>query len=303
MSKTAKQTYYNSDVYKSVEGRHLLHELYRKLLMETDVPVAETMVETTFGDTHVTLFGNPEGKPVMTFYGENVIGTLLLRPFLHGLDLKRIRLVVPDPPGCIGFSTGQRISSSQNDYGKWICQVMDRLGIMQSPVFGYSFGAGIALQLCRTSILRIERLLLVAPSGIISPLSQRIARLLSPAHKEAAAITDDLIKTTLASFIPFPPDDLIAAAKLIYTHANITKPSGKTYGYNVLHKLNAPVYIVAEKSDGLFPGEKLLKLAKKRFPRVSKTFLFNAGSQLSLLGDAKAPPDYYAAMTDFLLET
>jgi pimeloyl-ACP methyl ester carboxylesterase len=299
--KTESMEKYESNVYKSMRGRHLLHSLYRKHLMAMDVPVAERMVETGFGDTHVMLYGNPGGKPVLAFYGEYAINPLAVRPFTQGLDLNKIRLIVPDPVGHIGFSAEKKLPASKHSYGKWACQVMDGLGFQNMPILGYSFGGSMALQLCAASLLRVERLLLVMPSGILSTPAAKTARLIRPAAGKAAAITDEAVRKALNPVLPFRHDDLVTAAEMIFLHAGIKKKRTGKVGRKVFQKLNVPVYIVAEKSDYLFPGESVIRRAKKIFPHIRGTRLLSLGSHCGLFNDGEIQEESFAAMTGFLL--
>jgi pimeloyl-ACP methyl ester carboxylesterase len=293
---------YNSDAYKSKESRRLLHDLYRKHLLAMNVPVVERMVETRFGDTHVVFYGHPDGKPVLTFYGEYGINPLAVRPLAHGLNLKEIRLIVPDPLGTIGFSAEKRISSFKN-YGEWACQIMNALELPDAAVMGYSFGASIALQLCITSLLRVERLLLVMPSGIRSVSSSRVSKLIYPAFKNEQFVTDTMVKKALSPVLPFQQDELIEAAKMIYFHAKIQKKGQKRVKKKSIKKYKSPVYVVAEKSDYLFSGEAVLKRAGKIIPCLRGSILLTMGSHCGLYKENdENVAEYFRVMSDFLLQ-
>lgn len=293
---------YESEVYKSTEGRHILHNLYRKHMVTMQAPMAERMVETRFGDTHMLCYGHPEGKPVLVFYGNHAINPQVIRPFTQGLDLTRIQLLVPDPVGYTGFSAENRLSPSKNEYGEWACQVMDGLGLSEATVLGYSFGANIALQLCVISMLRIEKLLLVMPSGFVSISASQMADLVPLTIKKETEITDELVKKALAPILPFPEEELTETVRLLSLHAKMEKTPVKNFKKKELHKFNAPVYIVAEQSDYLFPGDKVIKEARKIFSHIEGTRLLNSGSHCGLYRqDDEDRQECYAAMSDFIL--
>ncbi|MDR1601314.1 MAG: alpha/beta hydrolase [Tannerella sp.] len=273
---------------KSREGRNILHNLYRKYLAVIDVPVTEQMVETRFGDTHVALYGNPAGKPVLMFYGKNAINPLVASPFIRGLDMSRLRLIVPDPPGCIGFSAETKSPLSDREHGEWAVQVMDALELPCVAVLGYSFGAMMALQLCMLSLLRVERLLLVTPSCILRTPAPKISKLMRPAGKDRQSLTDQTVRKMLAPVMPFPHDGLTEMARMIMLHAKTGKEGTKPVRRSKLKKLNAPVYVVAEESDYLFPGRKLVKRANKIFPHIGSVHLLSTGSHCGLFYEENA---------------
>jgi pimeloyl-ACP methyl ester carboxylesterase len=295
---------YESEVYASKEGRHILHNLYRTCLIETACPVSEQMVETRFGDTHVTLYGHPEGIPVLVFYGEWAINPLAVRPLVNGLNPDKIRLIVPDPVGQAGFSAETRLSLSKNEYGEWACQVMDGLALPVVTVLGYSFGADIALQLCATSLLRVERLLLVLPSGFVNVPASRTARFVQLA-KKGVNVTDEDVKKALAPLLPFPQEELTETVRLLALHAKIEKRRLKRFKKKAFQKLNAPVYVIAEKSDELFPGEKVIKQARKIIPHIGGARLLDSGGGHYTLFNPEANEERtecFAAMSNFILQ-
>lgn len=298
-----KQTY-KSEVYHSCEGRHLLHNLYRKLLMEMKMPLSEYMVATRFGDTHVMQYGNPSGQPVLVFYGDYALNPFAVRPLLQGLDLTRMRLIVPDPVGQVGFSEEKRPSLSGDESGEWACEVMDGLALPEAPVLGYSFGAGVALQLCQVSVLHVERLLLVMPSGFTSLSSSKIARLTEPAGK-GSALTEEDVKKALQPVLPFPQKEVTDITRLLFLHAKTRRKDIKCFKKNHLRKLNAQVCLIAEKSDYLFPGEDVIKQAARIIPNMGNVHLLSTGgSHCSLFNpDAgEALADCFALMSDFILK-
>jgi pimeloyl-ACP methyl ester carboxylesterase len=269
-----------------------------------EAPVSERMVETRFGDTHVMQYGHPEGKPVFVFYGECAINPLAIRPLAQGFDLDKIRLIVPDPVGQVGFSEEKRLSLLKNEYGEWACQVMDGLGLPDATVLGYSFGAGMALQLCATSVLRIERLLLVMPSGFTSVPESKVAGLVRPAFKKEDEVTDQGVKKALAPVLPFPQDELTEAVRMLSLHAKMETQRIKCFKRKELQKLKAPVYIVAEKSDYLFPGEEVIKQARKIIPHIGGTRLLSSGgSHCCLFRKDESQEACFTGMSDFILQT
>jgi len=291
---------YKSVVYKSIDSRHILHSLYRRHLMAVNVPIAEQMIETRFGDTHVVFLGNPCGVPVLFFGGENVLNPLAIRPFAQGLDLENIRLIAPDLPGHIGFSAERKLSFAKGEYGAWACEVMDRLELPTVPVLGYSFGGSLALQLCKTSLLRVERLLLVLPAGIVHTPVSKINKLFAT-HKEP---TDKEIREALLPVLPFEQPELVEALKMILTHSSIEKKGFDKLDRKDIQKFKSPVFIVGEQSDWLFPGSEIIKYAKKIIPHLEGTRLLTSGSHCGLFnGQDDDLKECYGAMGHFILRT
>ena len=295
---------YKSKVYRSIESRHVLHSLYRMQMIAANVPLTERMIETRFGDTHLVFYGNPQGIPVLFFGGENVLMPLAIRPFVQGLDLEKILLIAPDLPGHIGFSTERKLSFAKDEYGEWACEVMDALDLHAVPVVGYSFGGHLALQLCKKMLLRVDRLLLVFPSGIVNTPVSKINRLFSPSAKKPKEPTDDEIRETLQPVLHFEQKELVEALKMIVTHSLVKKTGFDKLSRKDVHKFKSPVFVVGEKSDWLFPGDKIIKYARKIFPNLYGTRLLASGSHCGLFnGEDNDLKDCFEAMTNFILQT
>ena len=297
-------TKYKSGVYHSIEGRHILHSLYRKHLMAVNVPVSEQMIETRFGDTHIVLYGNPHGLPVLFFGGENTLNPLSIRPFAHGLDLEKILLIAPDLPGQIGFSTERKLDLSKGEYGEWACETMDLLGLSTVPVLGYSFGGSIALQLCKTSLLRVERLLLVLPAGVVHTSASKINKLLSPTSKKPEELSEAEVRTVLLPVLNFEHNELVETTQLIILHSFTAKNGFDKLSRKDIRKYRSPVFVVGEKSDWLFPGDEIIKRARNIIPHVDGTRLLTLGCHYGLYNGANDDlTECFEAMTNFILRT
>lgn len=297
---------YHSEIYKSQEGRHLLHNLYRKHMMALNVPIRERMVETQFGDTHLVLYGNPHGKPILTFYGESFINPLAIRPLTTLLDLGKIQLIVPDPVGQVGFSAERKLSFSKGEYGKWASQIMDALALEIVSVAGYSFGGNIALQLCADFSLRIERLLLLMPGGIVTTSSSKIAKLTKPASfKDETLITNEAVRKALKPILSFQQDELTEAVKMIFLHAKINKNLFSDIKKKHIQKFRSPIYLVTEKNDSLFPGEEIQKRARKIIPRIEGSQILQLGCHCGLFDDKnnETLEEVSVTINDFLLRS
>ena len=295
---------YKSEIYRSIDGRHILHSLYRTHLIAINASLTEQMIETRFGYTHVVFYGNPQGIPVLFFTGENVLMPLAIRPFAQGLDLEKILLIAPDLPGHIGFSTERKLSFAKGEYGEWACEVMDALDLHTAPVMGYSFGGSLALQLCKKSLLRVERLLLVLPSGIVSTPASKINRLFSPTAKKPKEPTDDEIREALQPILHFDREELVEAFKMIVTHSMVEKTGFDKLSRKDIQKFKSPVFVVGEKSDWLFPGDEIIRYARKIFPNMDGTRLLTSGSHYGLFkGEDDDLKECFEAMTNFISRT
>lgn len=294
---------YRSDVYKSEKGEQLLKELYIKQLRTISVPYCEKMVDTRFGKTHVVIYGNPDGKPVLGFHGGNATNPYSLRTFLKHLDMTRIKLIVPDTIGNIGFSAQKRLVSSNTDYGKWACDILDAFQLKCTGVFGGSYGGGIAIRLATYAPERIKRLMLVIPSGIANANIFKMAKIALPTIGYLLRPnSDEKLKKAVSSISPSINDDLIEMIKLAMLHTKFEMVMPRNAKQKELIELTAPTYIMAEEYDCLFPGKDVLKRSVRIFPNLVGTKLLSFGGHGTFLVNEEKHHELYDIITEFLIQ-
>ena len=111
-------------VYKNENSMKKMHEFYDKTLASLDVPYSEACFDTSFGQTHCLLVGDPEKPRICTIHGGNGITTLNLKLFLPLLE--EYSIIAPDVIGMPGKSDPYRnISSKKDEYGLWIKEVLN----------------------------------------------------------------------------------------------------------------------------------------------------------------------------------
>jgi pimeloyl-ACP methyl ester carboxylesterase len=151
-------------IYRSAQGEAEVLALYEKKLANLAVETHSRMVETRFGPTHILAAGPPEAPPVMALTG---ISTGAPRTLEWFQPLTRdYRLYAPDPIGLPGRSAQTPIPSGDHNYGRWMADVLDGLGLQRLPFIGVSFGGGILLDTACLNPECISRAVLMAPAGL-----------------------------------------------------------------------------------------------------------------------------------------
>jgi pimeloyl-ACP methyl ester carboxylesterase len=153
-----------TSIYRSARGEAEVLALYEQKLASLDVETHSRMVNTRFGRTHILAAGSPEAPPVMVLTGISTGAPRTLEWFLP--LTKDYRLYAPDPIGLPGRSAQIPVPPGDHNYGKWMLDVLDGLGLEQLPFIGVSFGGGILLDTACYIPERISRAALMAPAGL-----------------------------------------------------------------------------------------------------------------------------------------
>ena len=153
-----------ASIYRSAQGEAEVIALYETKLASLAVETQSHMVDTRFGHTHVLAAGPPNAPPVMVLTGISTGAPRILEWFRP--LTKDFRLYAPDPIGQPGRSAQTRVPPGDHNYGKWMVDILNGLGLERLPFIGVSFGGGIVLETASYAPERISQAALMAPAGL-----------------------------------------------------------------------------------------------------------------------------------------
>jgi lipase len=149
---------------------------------------------------HVHEFGPSAGRTVVALHGIRGSGRLF-GPIADRLP--DLRVVAPDLRGygASGKAPPWDLSVQVRD----VRETLDRLGISQAPLIGFSLGGRIAVEVVAAERSRVERLVLLDPALYVGPV--RAAKVAEDALvDEAFASVDEAIEKRIGSGIaPYAP--------------------------------------------------------------------------------------------------
>ncbi len=249
--------------------RELL-DLYDAELSRLTVPFHTQFVETSFGRTHVICAGPDGAKPVLILHGaaSNAVGCW---PLINGLTSK-YRVVAPDAPRQLGKTENFRLSSRNPDYGKWLTEILDNLGIEDTKVVGFSFGGWMACKLAINSSDRIDQLVLLSPIGV-APfrfnywLRAPALFFLMLIFRSRASIRK------FASFLAGPTaskevvDEMAVSAEVFLKNFHM-QDSPHRFTRKDLKKIKIPCMLLVGRHDSFFDPEKVVARIKNNLPHA-----------------------------------
>lgn len=244
----------------------LYHEKLKSLL----VSYSQQKIDTSFGETHIIISGDRKNPPAVVVPGANAGAPVALET-LTGLS-ERFCLYVVDVIGQPALSAETRPSMKDDSYGKWLNEVILKLGLSKVTLIGISFGGFISLKTAVYDQSGISRLFLIVPVGLINsnPLAALfgiflLLYMIFKKKKFLHKFLDALFTEKDTYAMKFLGQVFLRFKQDFSSIPLITKEQGC--------KISLPVYIIAGEKDNFFPGQKLLKQAKKIFPSLSGTLL------------------------------
>jgi pimeloyl-ACP methyl ester carboxylesterase len=154
-----------SQFYKTQEGYEAIRNWYDSLVAKFDFDHEFQYVDTRYGKTHIIVAGNKDAPPLILVQG--LAGTAPLWYHQIPVFAKHFRVFALDTPGQPGKSDLNPPSFTQNGYSFWLNDVMDSLGIQRASFLGVSTGGWFLTKFSLYAPHRIDRMILVSPTGFI----------------------------------------------------------------------------------------------------------------------------------------
>ena len=156
----------NSDTrYKTLEGERRVMALYDAALKNWSVGDETRMMATRHGDTYVIASGDAKSPAMILLHGAGGNSTMWAG------DVKdysqHFRVYALDLPGEAGKSAANRPAWDSPAFAEWLEDVMNGLHIEQVTLVGISQGAWTALKFATTHPERVDKLVLMAPGGVV----------------------------------------------------------------------------------------------------------------------------------------
>lgn len=135
-------------------------------------------VETPYGSIRIYEFGPEEGQRLLFIHGITTPSPVFAG-ILPAMADAGFRICTFDLFGR-GYSDSPDLPHDERLFNSQILCVLQNIGWTKSTVIGYSLGGGIASSFASWFPQSIERLILIAPSGLLDgndlPLSRKIAK-------------------------------------------------------------------------------------------------------------------------------
>ena len=250
-------------IYRSPEGKAEIMTLYDSLLSHLGVEFEDLFLDTRFGETHVLTTGPRDAPPLVILQGGNVVNPVSLSWFVP--LARRYRIYAPDTIGHPGKSAQTRISPTDESYGRWVVDLLDRLGLGQTPLLGPSYGAGIILRTAVHAPERVSKAVLIVPSGIASGSMRRMVLeiALPMLRYRISPSRERLRRAVCPMFTEEPEEDVLRVIGAVFRNVRLETRLPKHTTADELAGFEAPTMVLAAENDIFFPADKVLPRARE----------------------------------------
>lgn len=261
-----------TSIFRDEAARARMHTWFERFRARIPHALESRTIATAWGDTHALVGGPADGPAVVVLHGAmassaHVLGELA--PLLA-----EFRVYAIDVVGQSVMTPHRRPSVATDDYGRWLVEVLDGLGLERAAIVGVSWGGFVAIRLAVVAPTRITRLALLVPAGVVQgPLWEGLTRLawpmmmwrMFPSERRFRRFAERLVTTTDDDWVPYL-HDAFGAFRLDMQVPKRATPAE-------LAGFHAPTFVIGADRDLSFPGEKLLARAAELFPNLVDTEL------------------------------
>ena len=259
-------------MFKNEQAKVKLTEWFDRFRARLPLPTESRVVQTAFGSTHVLVGGPVNAPPLVLLHGAMASSAHALVE-LSGL-MENFRVYAVDVMGQSVKSADARPSVLNDEYGRWLVEVMDGLSLPKAHVVGISWGGFVSIRLAAFAPSRITRLVLLVPAGLVGGSAwEGFTRMGLPMALYLMWPTPERLKKFVANLLTTLDDDWAPYLGDAFLSFNMNMTIPMVAKPEEFKGFTVPTLVMAADDDVSFPGAKLLERAGRIFPSLAGTEL------------------------------
>lgn len=263
-----------NSLFKSEEGKLQILKLYDEKQAELNIQTGERVIETSFGKTHILVAGDPSKPPLILIHGSNGCAPIALETYRDLIDSFSVYAV--DVLAQPNKSEGTLLSMKDDSYGQWMNQLIDELALEEVTMAGFSFGGLVILKTLIHDETNIKEVFLSAPAYVVNgnPL-KALVKFFIPMRRYMKTKKTKYLERFLDSAFTEKDDFAHNFLAAVFEHFTMDFTPVPVITKNEAAQIQTPITIIGAGDDIIFPGEKMIKRARKIFPSLKHTLLLN----------------------------
>ncbi len=268
-----------STIYKHSKAKEEIMELYEEKLQSLGIEYEEIDVPTQFGNTRIVKTGNRNGQPVVLLHGFNAGAPLTLEAVKEITDQYLFYAI--DTIGQATKSDEVKMNIKDDSFAVWVDEVLEQLQLPKANFIGISYGAFILQKVMVHRPQRIDKCILVVPSGLVKGSTRdALTKLTFPLIRYKLSKSDVNLKKFLNAFVPEDNEFLFRLLKTIMTGIKLDTRIPALAKQKDLAHFGQPVYIIGAEEDVYFPGSELQKTGPTLFSNLKEVHLLKGSKHM-----------------------
>ncbi|MBL8910622.1 MAG: alpha/beta hydrolase [Archangium sp.] len=256
-------------LFKNEQSKAAVATWFERFRQRIPHAVESRRVTTTFGETHLLVGRPPDAPPLVLLHGALASSAHVLVELAPLLE--RFRVYAIDVIGQSVMSADVRLSAKNDDYGRWLDEVMEQLKLDRTHVVGVSWGGFVATRLAVVAPQRIVKLALLTPAGLVSgPGWQGFVEVGWPMTMYLFFPSPKRLEKFLSGLLTTLDDrewvDFLGVAFRSYAMGGMQVPALVTP--EQLQRFDAPTFILGADRDLQFPADRIAARAPSLFKQL-----------------------------------
>lgn len=262
-------------VYKSNEGRDAVLKAYDEILSNWPLAYEETWLDTSYGRSFTIQCGKKELPPLILLHGTNSNSSMWIGDVSE--YSKHYCVYALDIPGEPGKSEERQYSLKSPVYFEWLNEILEKLQLSKASILGISLGAWLAAGFSIKYPEKVEKLVLLSPSGI-GP--QRISFVFKTIFFMMMGDKGFDKMSRMLNNDNKIPKEALEYTKLLAHSFNLRREPVPIFTDQELKRLTMPLLLFAGKKDVLLKSEKTVKRLNTLVPSAVTNLLPDHGHVL-----------------------
>lgn len=266
-------------IFKSAPGQNSILAVYDSILSRWPLAYETQVIPTRRGNTHLIACGDKSAPPLILLHGSSSNSLMWIGDITE--FCRHYRVYAVDLLGEPGKSEAIRHELTGPAYIEWLEDILNTLNIKKAFLAGISLGGWMALKFATTYPDRVEKLVLLCPSGIGPQKSSFMFSVIPLMFMGGWGLERILRKVNGKTPVL---EETIAYSKLIATHFNPIIATLPIFNDEELSRLQMPLLLIVGARDALLHSKKTAARVTKLLPQATVKLLPEAGHVLINMG-------------------
>jgi pimeloyl-ACP methyl ester carboxylesterase len=255
--------------YKGPADKQFVENWSNKIQTSNSSFYEKLKIESSIGETVVLSLNHERSdlEPIVILPGARTFGMFWdLNDSLKPLK-KDYRIYLVDVIGQPGLSSGNSPDVKTNEFGLWICEVLDNLKLEKTNIVGASFGGLLGIKLANVAPGRITKMVLMNPIGFSyislapSSLFFNLLPIFRPNYKNVVRFVDKIVLGGGEDLSKERREFLIEIILQTLQKFNFQADYPYKMSNSELTGWSVPTYLIVGGKDALIPHQKTLQIA------------------------------------------
>ncbi|KEJ01356.1 Ndr family protein [Clostridium botulinum A2B7 92] len=261
-----------TSVFKTKEGKNEVIKHYDLFLQKWTLSYEKLYVNTRHGKTFIIASGEKNNPPLILLHGSGMNSVMWLRDMQQYSHNYRVYAI--DILGEPGKSDENRLSLNGSYYAEWLKDVFNDLSLKKANVVGISLGAWLSIKFAVTYPEKVDKLVLLCPSGIGPQKKSFIFKAM--AHTLLGEKGIDKLYYKVNGNQPIP-EEMLKYEKLIGKSFNYRREKIPLFSDSELKLLIMPTALFVGEKDIMLHSDKTAKRLGDLLPHAKINILPEAG--------------------------